>query len=166
MEMVIQAERQVDHFFDLGNDFGAAAKARQEVADVAVVLLDRIGQVLAGEELVFRDEAVEALPIVADEGPAFEPDFVDELAACGVITATKNPGNGSPSERVIGSPNPEFTRLFFRKCHISSSVTTTWPGPAEGSGMSRAAALTQFRTDTSLTPRSRAMEQKLMLPIA
>ena len=79
MEMVIQAERQVDHFFDLGDHFGAAAKARQEVADVAVVLLDRIGQVLAGEELVFRDEAVEALPIVADEGPAFEPDFVDEL---------------------------------------------------------------------------------------
>ena len=112
MEMVIQAERQVNHFFGLGNHFGAAAKARQKVADVAVVLLDRIGQVLAGEELVFRDEAVVALPIAGDEGLAFDADFIEELAPCGVITATKNPGNGSPSDRVIGSPNPELASFF------------------------------------------------------
>ncbi len=123
--MMVEAQRKVNHFFDLGNHFCAAAKAREEVADVAVVLLDWKGQVLAGEDLVFRDEAVVAVPIVGDERLAFDADFVEELLASGVITATKNPGNGSPSDRVIGSPNPEFTTLFFRKCHISSSVTTT-----------------------------------------
>ena len=90
----------------LGNHFGAAAKACQEMADIAVVLFDGTGQVFAGEELVFRDQAVVARPVVADEGLAFNAGFIEELLTCGVITATKNPGNGSPSERVIGAPNP------------------------------------------------------------
>ena len=166
VEIVIQAQRKVDHFLDLGNHFCATAKACEEVADVAVVLFDGKGQVFAGEELVFRDQAAVALPVVGDESLAFDADFGEELLASGVITATKNPGNGSPSDRVIGSPNPEFTTLFFRKCHISSSVTMTWPALAEGSGRVRASARTQFRIETSLTPRMRAMEQKLILPMA
>jgi hypothetical protein len=43
---------------------GAATKAGEMMADVAVVLLDREGQVLAREQLPLRDQAVEALPIV------------------------------------------------------------------------------------------------------
>ena len=73
------------------------------------------GQVFAGEELVIRDEAVIALPIIGDERLAFDADFVEEPLACGVITATKNPGDGSPSNRVIGSPKPQFLSLFFYK---------------------------------------------------
>ena len=76
------------------------------MANVAVVLFDRDGQVFSGEELAFGDEAVVALPIVGDERLTFDADFVEELLASGVITATKNPGDGSPSNRVIGSPNP------------------------------------------------------------
>jgi hypothetical protein len=34
--------------------------------------------------------------------------------ACGVITATKNPGDGSPSNGVIGSPKPQFLSLFLQ----------------------------------------------------
>jgi hypothetical protein len=86
--------------------------------------------------------------------------------ACGVITATKNPGDGSPSHRVIGSPNPQFFTLFFTKRHISSSVTTTTSALIDGSGSLRASSRTQFRTATSLTPRMRAIEQKLTLPMA
>ena len=112
MEMMIEAQRQVHHFLDLGDDLCPAPEARQEVANVAVVLLDRKRQVLAGEELVFRDEAVIAFPIVGDEGFAFDADFVEEFLASGVITATKNPAKGSPIERVIRSPNPELASFF------------------------------------------------------
>ena len=55
---MIDAQGQIDHLHGFGNDFGPAAKAREKMADVAVVLLDREGQVFAGEELVFGDETV------------------------------------------------------------------------------------------------------------
>jgi len=95
------------------------------MSNIAVVLFDGKRQILAGEKLVFRDQTVVAFPIVGDEGLAFDADFVEEFLTCGVITATNNPGDGSPSNRVIGSPNPELMSFFSRKCHISSSVTTT-----------------------------------------
>ena len=166
VEVVVDPQRQVDHFDNLGDDLCAAAEPREKVADVAVVLFDGDGQVFAGEKLVVRDEAVIALPIIGDERLIFDADFVEELLACGVITATKNPGDGSPSNRVIGSPKPEFLSLFFTKCHISSRVTTTTSALVDGSGSLRASSRTQFRTATSLTPRMRAMEPKLTLPMA
>ena len=166
VEVVVDPQRQIDHFDDLGDDLCATAEPCEKVADVAVVLFDGDGQVFAGEELVIRDEAVIALPIIGDERLAFEADFVEELLACGVITATKNPGDGSPSNRVIGSPKPQFLSLFFTKCHISSRVTTTTSALVDGSGSLRASSRTQFRTATSLTPRMRAMEPKLTLPMA
>ena len=76
------------------------------MTNVAVVLLDGKGQILAGEELAFRDRAVIAVPIVGDERLALYADFIEEFLAGGVITATKNPGNGSPRDRVIGPPKP------------------------------------------------------------
>src|SRR5580658_83249 len=166
VEVVVDPQRQIDHFDDLGDDLRAAAEPCEKVADVAVVLLDGDGQVFAGEELVIRDEAVIALPIIGDERLAFDADFVEEPLACGVITATKNPGDGSPSNRVIGPPKPQFLSLFFTKCHISSRVTTTTSALVDGSGSLRASSRTQFRTATSLTPRMRAMEPKLTLPMA
>ena len=86
----------------------------RKVADVAVVLFDGDSQVFAGEELVIRDEAVIALPIIGDERLALKADFVEEPLACGVITATKNPGDGTPSNRVIGSPEPQFLTFLFQ----------------------------------------------------
>ena len=106
MEMAVGPQRQIDHFDDLGDDLGAPTKSRDEVANIAVVLFDGDGQVFACEELVLGDETVIALPIICDECFAFDADFVEKLLASGVITATKNPGDGSPSNRVIGSPNP------------------------------------------------------------
>src|SRR5271168_3632281 len=103
----------------------AATEPREKMTNVAVVLFDGDGQVFAGEELALRNEAMITLPIIGDERLAFDTNFVEEMFACGVITATKNPGDGSPSNRVIGSPKPQFLSLFFTKCHISSSVTTT-----------------------------------------
>src|ERR1700748_3536280 len=121
MEVMIEAQGQIDHLHGFGNGLGPAAEAREKMADVAVVLLDREGQVFAGDEMVFRDETVKAVPVVGEEGLAREADFIEELLTGGVITATKHPGDGAASDRVICSPNPEFLSLFLRKCHISSS---------------------------------------------
>ena len=88
------------------------------MTNVAVVLLDGDGQVFAGEELALRNEAVITLPIIGDEGLAFDANFVEQMFACGVIPATKNPGDGSPSNRVIGSPKPEFLSFFYKMPHL------------------------------------------------
>ena len=77
---------------------------------------------------------MEALPIVGDEGLAFEANFIEELLTGLVITATQHPGEGSPSDRVIGPPNPELASLFLRKCHISSRVMMTVSAVDDGSG--------------------------------
>ena len=121
--MMIDAQGQIDHLHGFGNDFGPAAEAREKMADVAVVLLDGEGQVFAGEELVFGDEAVETFPIVGEEGLTREADFIKEPLTGGIITATQHPGDGAASDRVVRAPNPELASLFLRKCHISSSVT-------------------------------------------
>src|SRR5271167_1054939 len=134
VEVMVDPQGQIDHFRHLGDNFRAAAEPREKVTNVAVVLFDGKGQVFSGEELALGDETVIAFPVIGDEGLAFDADFVEEFLACGVITATKNPGNGSPSNRVISPPNPEFVSLFFTKCHISSSVTTTSSALSEGSG--------------------------------
>ncbi len=114
MKVVVDPQREIDHLDDLGDDLCAAAEPCEKMLNVAVVLFNGDGQVFAGEELVLRDEAVIALPITGDERLAFDADFVEELLACGVIAATKNPGDGSPSNRVIGSPNPQFLSFFLQ----------------------------------------------------
>ena len=134
MKVMIDAQGQIDHLHGFGNDFGTAAEAREKMADVAVVLLDGEGQVFAGEDLVFGDETVKAVPVVGKEGLALEADFIEELLTDGIITATKHPGDGAASDRVIRAPNPELFSLFLRKCHISSSVMMTVSAVTEGSG--------------------------------
>src|SRR5271168_4886686 len=42
-----------------------------------------------------------SVPLVTNVLPS-RPDFVEELLACGVITATKNPGDGSPTDHWEG----------------------------------------------------------------
>jgi hypothetical protein len=131
---MIKPQGQIDHEGDFGDDLGAAAETGDEVANVAVVLLDAEGQVFAGEELIFGDQAMEAFPVVGQEDFAFDADFIEELLTGGIITATKHPGDGAPTHRVIRSPNPELFSLFLRKCHISSSVRMTVSPVISGSG--------------------------------
>ena len=166
MKVMIKPQGQIDHEGDFGDNLGAAAETGDKVTNVAVVLLDGEGQVFAREELVFGDETVKAVPVVGEEGLALEADFIEELLTGGVITATQHPGDGAPSDRVIRAPNPELASLFLRKCPISSSVITTVSAVTAGSGSRRASLRTHLRTATSLTPRRRAMLQKLILPMA
>src|SRR5436853_7655364 len=106
--MVQEPERRVDHVTGARGDLGAAAEAVAVVAVVAVVLVDREGQVLAGEQLLLRDQPVEALPVVGQEDVAPEADLLEKSPAGRVITPTQLPGQGSPCHRVVGSPDPNL----------------------------------------------------------
>jgi len=74
--------------------------------DVAVILLDGKGQILACEELIFGNAAMESLPIVGHERVARDPDFFEMFSTGCIITLPQNPGKSSPLDRVIGSPKP------------------------------------------------------------
>ena len=165
MEVVVKPKGKVDHLDASGNDLGLAAETGQEVADVAVVPLDGDGQVLAREELVLGNDAVVPLPIVGDEGSALDPDLVEEFPEGLVVTATQHPGDGAAGNGVVRAPNPRFSSLFLRKCHISPNVTIMAPAGTEGSGRRWAASRTQVSTVTSLTRRRRAMPRKPRLPM-
>src|SRR3954462_4073364 len=106
--MVQEPERRVDHVTGARCDLRAATKTGKIVADVAVVLLDREGQILAGEELLRRNQPVEAFPVVGQENTALEADLVEEAAAGRIITPTQLPGQGSPCHRVKGPPEPNL----------------------------------------------------------
>src|SRR4051794_25405265 len=88
------------------------------VADVAVVLLDREGQVLAREELLRRDQPLEAFPIVSHEDVAVGADLVEESPTGRVITPAQLPGQGSPCHRIKGSPDPN---LVFSRSRSATS---------------------------------------------
>ena len=111
-------------------------------ADVAVVLLDAEGEVLAGEVLFLRDQPVEALPVVGQEDLALDADLVEKPLAGRVITPTQLPGQGSPCHRVKGPPEPNLVFLPSAKCHISSIWTMPLDGVAEGAGAASPAART------------------------
>src|SRR3954471_12936270 len=114
--MMQEPERPVDHVAGARGDLGAAAgagggEAGEVVADVAVVLLDREGQILAGEELLRRNQPVKAFPVVGQEDTPLDADLVEKSAAGRIITPTQLPGQGSPCHRVKGPPEPNL--VFF-----------------------------------------------------
>ena len=105
---MVKPQGQIDHCLGFRDDLGAAAEASQIVADVAVVLLDGKRQILAGEQLLFGDEAMVAVPVVRYERAAFDPDFVEVFLTGCIITPAQNPGESSPLERIKRSPKPKF----------------------------------------------------------
>src|SRR3954463_8061188 len=103
--MVQEPERRVDHVSGARGDLRAATKTGEIVADVAVVLLDRGGQILASEQLLRRNQPVEAFPVVGQEDTALDADLVEESAAGRIITPTQLPGQGSPCHRCQSACN-------------------------------------------------------------
>jgi hypothetical protein len=75
------------------------------MADVAIVLFDRKGQIFAGIELIFRDEAVEAVPIVGEERLALEADFIEELLT-----------EPAPAKAGVASSRSPSTQATVRRC--------------------------------------------------
>src|SRR3954464_12866095 len=142
--MVQEPERRVDHVTGARGDLGTATKTGEIVADVAVVLLDREGQILASEELLRRDQTGKAFPVVGQEDTALDADLVEKSAAGRVITPTQLPGQGSPCHRIEGSPEPNLVFFPCTKCHISSICTRSSEGVAEGAGVPSPAARTHL----------------------
>ena len=87
--MVEESQGQVDHFPAARADLRSPAKPGEIVSDIAVVLLDPEGQVLAGEELRLGDATVVAVPVVGQEDPAFDADFLEEFLAGRIVTLTR-----------------------------------------------------------------------------
>src|SRR3954471_14625801 len=143
--MVQEPERRVDHVTGARGDLGAAAEASEVMADIAVVLLDREGQILASEKLLRRKQAVEAFPVVGQEDATRrDADLVEKSPAGRVITPTQLPGQGAPCHRVVGPPEPNLVFFPFTKCHISSIWTMPLDGVAEGAGVASPAARTHL----------------------
>jgi hypothetical protein len=71
------------------------------VSNVAIVLLDWVGQILACEQLILGNNPVETVPMIGHEYPAFDPDFFEELSTCCIITPTQNPGKSSLLDKAI-----------------------------------------------------------------
>src|SRR3954463_489305 len=138
--MVQEPERRVDHVTGARGDLRAATKTGEIVADVAVVLLDRGGQILASEQLLRRNQPVEAFPVVGQEDTALDADLVEKSAAGRIITPTQLPGQGSPCHRVVGPPEPNLVFFPFTKCPISSIGPPSLAGPPAGSGAASPAA--------------------------
>src|ERR671912_1180213 len=139
--MAEQPERPVDHVAGARGDLGAAAEAGEVMADLAVVLLDREGQVLAGEQLPLRDQPVEALPIVGEKDVPLDADLVEKSPAGRIITPTQLPGQGSPCHRVVGPPEPNLVFCRSRsatsrrsgRCHPPPRPRVPgWPRPPPG----------------------------------
>src|SRR3954447_7974004 len=142
--MVQEPGRRVDHVTGARGDLGTATKTGKIVADVAVVLLDREGQILACEVLFLRDQPVKAFPVVGQEDTALDADIVEKSPAGRVITPTQLPGQGSPCHRIKGPPDPNLVFFPSTKCHISSICTMSSEGVAEGAGAPSPAALTHL----------------------
>src|SRR3954451_24881473 len=102
--MMQEPERRVDHVTGTRGDLGAATKTGQIVAEVAVFLLDRGGQIPARQELPLRNQPMKAFPVVGQEDTALDADLVEKSAAGRIITPTQLPGQGSPCHRVVGPP--------------------------------------------------------------
>src|SRR5947208_15963009 len=164
--MMQEPERPVDHVTGTRGDFGAAAEAGKIVADVAVVLLDREGQILASEELLRRNQPVKAFPLVGQKDTALDADLVEKSPARRIITPTQLPGQGSPCHRVVGPPEPNLVFFPSTKCHISSICTTSLDGSPAGSGAASPAARSHLWTVTWLMPKSLAIMPWLALPMA
>src|SRR3954452_4837392 len=142
--MAEQPEGAVDHVAGARGDLRAAAEAGEVVTDVAVVLLDREGQILAREELLGRDQPLETFPIISHEDVAVDADLVEKSPTGRIITPTQLPGQGSPRHRIKGSPDPNLVLFPSTKCHISSICTTPSEGVAEGAGVPSPAARTHL----------------------
>src|SRR5919199_4652082 len=136
-----QLEGALDHVAGARGDLRAAAEAGEMVANLAVVLLDREGQVLPDEVSILGDQPAEALPLVCDEDVSVDADLVEKSPAGRIITPTQPPGQGSPCHRVKGPPDPNLVFFPFTKCHISSIWTMLSSGVAAGAGASSPAAL-------------------------
>src|SRR4051812_39897568 len=100
-----------------------------------MVALDAVGLLLADEQPASRDQLGVGLPAVGAveaDTPALQA-FRHSFEGGGVTTP-QLPVDEASRGTIPSLPDPALVRLFFRKCHISSSSTTTARPSGSGSG--------------------------------
>src|SRR5689334_24918335 len=91
-----------------------------------MVALDAVRLVLADVEPALRDRLDVGRPIVrAVEAHAPALQAFQHSFESGPVTTPQLPVDDPSGSTIPSLPDPEFVGLFFRKCHISSSSTTT-----------------------------------------
>src|SRR4051812_1162274 len=121
-----QRDRGVHHAHRPGDHAGAAAEPGEPVPLAGVVALDPVRLLLADVQPPLRDQLSVGRPVVGAVEPYTQaPQSSEQPLAGGLVTTAQLPVE-EPSRSTIPSlPDPEFVPLLFRKCHISSSSTTT-----------------------------------------
>src|SRR5919202_2376924 len=121
-----QRDRGVHHALGPGHDAGAAAEPRQPVPLPGMVALDAVRLLLADEQPALRDRLAVGRPVVRaveTDAPAFQA--LEKSLESGPVTTAQLPVDDPVRSTIPSLPDPELVGLFFRKCHISSSSTTT-----------------------------------------
>src|SRR5690349_7702898 len=91
-----------------------------------MVALDTVRLLLADVEAPLRDQLAVGRPVVRAIKTRVPTLHAFEQSARGAgVTTPAFPVNHSPCSTIPSLPDPELVGLFFRKCHISSSSTTT-----------------------------------------
>src|SRR5919202_5408576 len=128
-----ERDRGVHHPHGLGHHAGAAPDPRQPVPLAGMVPLDPVRLLLADVEAALRDRLAVGRPVVgAVEAHAPALQALEESFESGPVTTARFPVDDPSGSAIPSLPDQELVGLFFRKCHISSSSTTTaWP-PGSG----------------------------------
>src|SRR5215217_2970049 len=91
-----------------------------------MVALDAVRLLLADEQPALRDQLGVGRPAVgAVEADTPALQSLEQPLASGLVTTAQLPVDESSRSTIPSLPDPELVGLFFRKCHISSSSTTT-----------------------------------------
>src|SRR3954454_12773100 len=121
-----ERDRGLDHAHGLGHDAGATPEPRQPVPLPGVVALDPVRLLLADVEAPLRDQLGVRRPVVGaveTDAPALQA--LEKSFEGGLVTTAQLPVDDPSGSTIPSLPDPELVPLFFRKCHISSSSTTT-----------------------------------------
>src|SRR3954447_5707218 len=121
-----QRDRGVYHPLGPGDHAGAAAEAGEPVPLAGMVALDPVRLLLADVEAALRDRLAVGRPVVrAVQAHAPALQALKQSFESGLVTTAQLPVDDPSGSTIPSLPDPEFVGLFFRKCHISSSSTTT-----------------------------------------
>src|ERR671927_659394 len=121
-----ERDRGLHHALGPGDHAGAAAEAGEPVPLAGMVPLDAVGLLLSDVQPPLRDRLAVGRPVVrAVEAHAPALQALKQSFESGPVTTPQLPVDDSVRSAIPSLPDPELVPLFFRKCHISSSSTTT-----------------------------------------
>src|SRR5919205_2486900 len=121
-----ERDRGLHHALGPGDHAGGGGEGGEPVPLAGMVPLDAVGLLLADVQPPLRDRLAVGRPVVgAVEAHAPALQALEKSFESGSVTTPQFPVDDPVRSAIPSLPDPELVRLFFRKCHISSSSTTT-----------------------------------------